>query len=125
MGGGRIYDGNDCPVRFFSTPDPPRFSTGQFYGGGHAASEQRANVFCAPDSILSWGTLLVRYFASANATRVMMWGAVLSFGANVSFNYLLMRPLGVVGISLSTSIVYFLSFAFLLFMLKRIRMEAA
>jgi putative peptidoglycan lipid II flippase len=71
------------------------------------------------------GTLLVRYFASANATRVMMWGAVLSFGANVSFNYLLMRPLGVVGISLSTSIVYFLSFAFLLFMLKRIRMEAA
>lgn len=66
------------------------------------------------------GRLFVRLTSALKANHVLMWGTVISFVLNMTLNYMLMKPLGVSGIALSTSIVYMVSIAFLSFMSLRI-----
>jgi putative peptidoglycan lipid II flippase len=64
------------------------------------------------------GILIVRLISAMKANQVLMWGAGLSLVINLLADYLLMKVFGVAGISLSTSIVYFSSFMFLILTLR-------
>lgn len=59
--------------------------------------------------------LLVRLISAIRYNHILMYGAVISLICNIAFNYLFMQTIGVVGIALSTSCVYAISFAFLLY----------
>jgi putative peptidoglycan lipid II flippase len=63
------------------------------------------------------GILIVRLISSLQANHVLMWGAVINLFLNVVLNYLFMQWVGVAGIALSTSVVYFVSFCYLSYML--------
>ncbi len=71
------------------------------------------------------GMLVVRLIASLRANHILMWGAVISLVLDGTMNYLLMKRIGVAGIGLSTSIVYFVSICYLLVMLSRQMRRAA
>lgn len=66
------------------------------------------------------GILIVRLISAVLANHVLMIGNIISIFLSVSLNYLFMKKLGVAGIALSTSCVYFVSFLFLYFSWKRI-----
>ncbi len=57
--------------------------------------------------------LFVRMISSLQANQVLLWGTAISFLVNVTLNYVLMQPMGVAGIALSTSIVYVILSIFL------------
>jgi putative peptidoglycan lipid II flippase len=59
-------------------------------------------------------TLTSRLLSSLKMQSVFFWGAILNLITNVGLNYVFTRWFGVVGIALSTSIVYMISFCFLL-----------
>jgi len=71
------------------------------------------------------GILVVRLISSLRANHVLMWGAFISLGLEITLNYALMRRLGVAGIGLSNSIVYLVSLCYLLTMLSRQMRRAA
>ncbi|BDA68176.1 virulence factor MVIN family protein [Rivularia sp. IAM M-261] len=58
---------------------------------------------------------LVQLIISIKKNRILMWGSALNLIVNVIGNYTLMHFFGIQGIALSTSIVYLISFNFLLF----------
>jgi len=60
------------------------------------------------------GILIVRLLSAFKANSIIMWIAFINMIVNIVTDYLLMRTYGVIGISFSTSIVYFLSFSMLL-----------
>jgi putative peptidoglycan lipid II flippase len=76
---------------------------------------QRLYVLQVPFYTLS--ILIVRLISSLQANHVLMWGAVINVFLNVILNYLFMQWLGVAGIALSTSVVYSVSFCYLLYRL--------
>ncbi|MCE9609378.1 MAG: murein biosynthesis integral membrane protein MurJ [Chthoniobacter sp.] len=57
--------------------------------------------------------LFVRMISSMQANRLLIWGTVISGVVNITFNYVLMKSMGVAGIALSTSIVYAILSVFL------------
>jgi putative peptidoglycan lipid II flippase len=59
------------------------------------------------------GMLLVRLISALRANRILMWGSLLNLMVNIGLTYLLMRHLGVVGIALATSLMYFGSVTYL------------
>jgi putative peptidoglycan lipid II flippase len=63
------------------------------------------------------GVFLARLISSFKASNLLMWGAFISLIVNIALNYLFMQWFGVAGIALSTSVVYFVSFCFLSYML--------
>jgi len=71
------------------------------------------------------GILMVRLISSLRANHILMWGTAISLGVGITLNYVLMRRLGVAGISLSSSIVRLVSFCYVLAMLSRQMRRAA
>lgn len=65
------------------------------------------------------GILAVRLLSSLKANHVLMWSSAISLGITIVFNYLFMRFLGVAGIALATSLMYFVSMCFLYTMVFR------
>lgn len=63
---------------------------------------------------------IVRLISALKANHVLMWGTLLSVILNIAMNYLCMIWFGVAGIALSTSIVFLISFLYLLIMALRI-----
>jgi len=66
------------------------------------------------------GIFVVRLISSFKANRLLMWGALISLILTVILNYVFMQWLGVAGIALSTAVVYFVSFCFLTYMLRKL-----
>jgi putative peptidoglycan lipid II flippase len=66
------------------------------------------------------GILYVRLISSLKSNRILFYGTILNFSINISMNWILMTHLGVAGISLSTSIVYMVSLAYLAISLHRL-----
>ncbi|MDE2236100.1 MAG: polysaccharide biosynthesis C-terminal domain-containing protein [Gammaproteobacteria bacterium] len=64
--------------------------------------------------------LAVRMITAMKKTLILVWGAAISLVLNVALNYILMRIWGVAGIALSTSVVYFVSMLYLLYMAGRL-----
>jgi putative peptidoglycan lipid II flippase len=62
----------------------------------------------------------VRFVMALRANRIMLWGTVICAITNVVANYTLMSRFGVVGLGLSTALVYVVSAAFLLYMATRL-----
>ena len=60
----------------------------------------------------------MRLISAMRANHILMWGAVLNVVVNFLADYFLMNIFGIVGIAFSTSLVYFLSFTYLFFMLR-------
>jgi putative peptidoglycan lipid II flippase len=66
------------------------------------------------------GRLFVRLTSALKANHILMWGTIISFSLNIALDYLLMKPFGVSGIALSTTIVYAVSLCFMAFMSSRL-----
>ncbi len=58
------------------------------------------------------GILVVRVISSLQANQILMWGSGVNLLFKIIMNYLFMGWLGVAGIALSTSVMYFVSFIF-------------
>ncbi len=65
------------------------------------------------------GILGVRLISSMRKNQVLMWISGVNLVTNIVFNYLFMQWLGVAGIALSTSVVYFISFTLIFIYLNK------
>lgn len=65
------------------------------------------------------GIMGTRLLSAMQANRTVMWISVVSFVANVAGNFVLMRVWGVVGIALSTSLVYLTSLVLIALAVQR------
>jgi putative peptidoglycan lipid II flippase len=63
---------------------------------------------------------VVRAISALRANQILAIGAALNLTVNCTLNYILMKRMGIAGIALSTSIVYAVSFTFLIIMLARL-----
>jgi len=82
------------------------------------ASVQEFFCFQIPFYIAS--IMLARLVSSLRANHILMWAASINITANVGFNILFIHLMGLKGIALSTSLVYMISFFFLLYFVNRI-----
>jgi putative peptidoglycan lipid II flippase len=69
--------------------------------------------------------LIVRLISSLKANSLLMWGAVISFFANVILDYVFALWLGVAGIALSTAVVVSISCCYLSYVLLRLMRRRA
>lgn len=60
------------------------------------------------------GILVVRLISALYSNKILLWASLISIGMNIVFNYLLIKFMGVSGIALSTAVVSWLSFLFLI-----------
>ena len=65
------------------------------------------------------GIVVVRLISALRANHILMWGAAINLVVNIAFNILFVHYLGLKGIALSTSFVYFISFLFLVYFANR------
>ncbi|MEB3295657.1 MAG: murein biosynthesis integral membrane protein MurJ [Synechococcales bacterium] len=61
----------------------------------------------------------VRLVSALQINHLLMWGSAINLTANILFNYLFSKVIGIAGIALSTSGVYFISFLFLWIMTQK------
>ena len=66
------------------------------------------------------GIVVVRLISALRANYILMWGAAINLVVNIGFNILFIHYLGLKGIALSTSFVYFISFLFLVYFANRL-----
>jgi len=59
--------------------------------------------------------ILIQVISALRRTDILLWSAVLSLILKVILNYLLIGPLGLAGIALSTSVIYAAALVYLLF----------
>ncbi|TCS73722.1 murein biosynthesis integral membrane protein MurJ [Effusibacillus lacus] len=71
------------------------------------------------------GIVMVRLISAFKANQILMKGAIISLILNIVFNYLFMNWMGIAGIALSTSVVYLVSFIYLLSMLLKLLRRTA
>jgi putative peptidoglycan lipid II flippase len=95
-----------------------------FQGGAFSRSDTQMvgkilALFSLQIPFYALGILYVRAISAIKRNQILMWGTVISVAANASLNVVLMRLIGLPGIALSTSIVYFLSCFYLRMMLVR------
>lgn len=75
------------------------------------ASLQRCYALQLP--FYAGGIFLVRLISSLHANKYLMWGSLISLLLNIALNALLISHLGLVGVALTNSLMYVLSFAYL------------
>lgn len=61
--------------------------------------------------------LVVRLISAFYSNKILFWASLITVGSNIILNYILIKLMGVAGIALSTSLVSWLSFGFLLYSL--------
>ncbi len=72
------------------------------------------------------GMLFSRVISALKANQLMLWGNAINLAMCIILSYVLMQRFGVVGIALATSLMYFISCSFLVFVsLRLIREKAA
>jgi putative peptidoglycan lipid II flippase len=67
--------------------------------------------------------LATRLISSLLTNYLLMWSAAIYLVTGITLNLLLIKPLGVAGIALSTSCASLINFAFLSYCLRRIMRE--
>jgi putative peptidoglycan lipid II flippase len=95
------------------------FERGAFDSSSTAAVSGALKAFALGLPVMSIGITAVRLFTSLQMTRLIAGIAFANIFINISMNAILMRPLGHVGIALSTSITYFFSTVLLLYFIGR------
>lgn len=75
--------------------------------------------FCYALQIPSYlgANLVVRLISAFYSNQILLWASLISTGSNITLNYILIKFMGVSGIALSTALVSWLSFGFLLYSL--------
>lgn len=91
-----------------------------FYRGAFAASDvaEVSGVvrYLAAQIPFSLGAVAaIQVLSAMRRTDILLWSAVLSLALKILLNYLLISSMGIAGIALSTSIVYAVALAYLLF----------
>ena len=66
------------------------------------------------------GILVVRLISALRANHILMWGTAINLVVNIVFNIIFIHYFGLKGIALSTSLVYFISFLFLIYFANRL-----
>ena len=61
--------------------------------------------------------LFIRLISAMRVNQILIWGSAINLIINILADYFLIKILGIVGISFSTSIVHFISFIYMAFML--------
>lgn len=96
------------------------FERGAFTKSDTQLVSQIQTLFLLQTPFFIAGMFLVRLISALKANHILMWGTFVSVMINITMNYFGIIYLGVAGIALSTSIVYFVSFIYLFNMLQRI-----
>lgn len=101
-----LYAGSDVVVRTL-------FHRGQFTDEDArlVAALQRCYALQLP--FYACGIFLVRLISALHANKYLMWGSCISLVVNIVLNTLLISRLGLLGVALSNSLMYVLSFAYL------------
>jgi len=99
------------------------FERGAFTSGDTYLVSQVQALFLLQVPFYFLSILIVRLISSLQANHILLWGAVISLPLSIILNYLLIQWWGVAGIALSTSMVYFVSFCYLLYMLVSLLKE--
>lgn len=100
------------------------FQRGSFTAGDTAVVSSVQSLFAFQIPFYVASIVVVRLISSLRANHILMLGAILSLVSNIGLNIIFIHYLGLKGISLSTSIVYMISFVFLLyFAMKSIHRE--
>jgi putative peptidoglycan lipid II flippase len=108
-------------VAYFSEPlIGALFQRGAFTGTDTHLVSQIQALYALQIPAYVLGMLAVRLVSSLKANHLVMWGAAISFLLNVSLNYLLMQWLGIAGIALSTTLVYYVSCGYLMLALLKL-----
>jgi putative peptidoglycan lipid II flippase len=82
------------------------------------ASVQALFAFQIPFYVAS--IVVVRLISSLRANHILMWGAALNLAVNIILNVIFIYYMGLKGIALSTSCVYFISFIFLFYFANKL-----
>jgi putative peptidoglycan lipid II flippase len=95
-----------------------------FQGGAFSRSDTHlvgevVALFSFQIPFYALGMLYVRAISAIKRNQILMWGTVISVALNAGLNLVLMRLIGLAGIALSTSIVYFISCCYLRLTLTR------
>jgi len=96
------------------------FQRGAFTGEDTNLVASVQAFFCFQIPFYIAGIMLARLVSSLRANHILMWAASINITANVGFNILFIHLIGLKGIALSTSLVYMISFFFLLYFVNRI-----
>jgi putative peptidoglycan lipid II flippase len=100
------------------------FGHGQMDADGLARMAHLLPYALAGALPFGWLLVLARAHVSLQNARIMFPLGVLNAGANLAFNALLVRPLGLEGLALSTSLVQLLlALAFAVLLVRRLREE--
>ena len=67
--------------------------------------------------------VVVRLISSLRANHILMWGTVINLAANIALNVIFINYMGLKGIALSTSCVYFVSFIFLFYFANKLILQ--
>ncbi len=89
------------------------YQRGAFSSADTAVVSQVLACFAVQLPFYVSGILVVRLISALLQNKILFYGNIISAILNISLNYLFMQRMGVAGIALSTSIVYFVSFCFL------------
>jgi putative peptidoglycan lipid II flippase len=66
------------------------------------------------------GMVIVRLISALRANHILMWGAVINLAVNIGLNIVFIHFMGLKGIALSTSFVYFIAFIYLFYNAQKI-----
>ncbi len=87
------------------------------------ARVQAASAIQIPFYLLS--VLALRLVMSLKGNVFLMWGAILGFVVNFVFDYILMKLMGVAGLAMATSVVYFVNLVFVTLVVRSLLRKAA
>lgn len=95
------------------------FQRGQFSAANTDLVSEVQTALLLQVPFYTLGILFVRLITSLQATHILMWGTAISFTVNLTMNFVLMTFFGVVGIAVSTTLVYVVACVFLSTMITR------
>jgi putative peptidoglycan lipid II flippase len=96
------------------------FQRGAFTTEDARLVSQIQSVYFVQVPFYAVGTILVRMISSLKASYILTQAAIINVVVNVAFDYILMQAFGVVGIALSTTIVYIVSCGYCLLRVRRL-----
>jgi len=95
------------------------FQRGNFTAEDTVAVSRVQQMFLIQIPFHSLSLLYVRMISSLKGNHLVMWGAALGFCVNLLLDLVLIRPMGVAGLALSTSMVYLFMVFYTAIMLRR------
>lgn len=96
------------------------FQRGAFTGGDTQLVARIQSLYLLQIPFVMVGMLYVRLASSLQRNQILMVGALITLPLNVVLNLALMRVMGIPGIALSTSLIFFTSCSYLIIAVRRV-----